>query len=69
MALQAWLILGGGAGFLLLCLYLLAKRVGKEEAEQEHLQDNAEARTDADKEMDRIRRLDDIELNRRLRDS
>lgn len=69
MSLTAWALVAAGAIGLLLCLYLLAKRLGREEVERERLQDNAEARRDADKEMDRIRQLDDSELNRRLRDS
>lgn len=67
MPIQTWLILGGGAAFLLLCLYLMAKRIGREDAQTEQLQNNAEARTDADKEMDRIRRLTDDALNSELR--
>lgn len=67
MSLTAWALVAAGAVTLLLCLYLLAKRVGRQEAEHERLQDNAEARTDADKEMDRIRRLTDDALNSELR--
>lgn len=54
---------------MLLCLYFLAKRLGREEADTERLKDNAEARTDADKEMDRIRGLTDAALDDELRKS
>lgn len=68
MPITSWLTVAGGIGFLLLCLYLLAKRQGREEQQLEDAQ-HANQVNDAQKDALANAPRSDDDITRRLRDA
>lgn len=69
MPIEMWVSLAVGLPVMGLCFYWLVKRQGQLEAQNDRLQENADARKEADRDMADIRNLSDDELSKRLRDS
>jgi hypothetical protein len=72
MPWEMWLALAIGLPLFAGALYWLIKRQGRIEAERDQALEEAErgytARKEANREADAITRIDDAELDRRLRD-